>query len=230
MDEQISVMILGKNPDIGNILQSDLEILNFKPLPGRYPDINMDDITQTHPGIVLLELTMFDDAAFSICELLLREEALPAGTALIALVSENSMGKIPIEYKFADIIKFPYDIAELGFRLRRVIYFYHEESTRDAIHIGKLSISPSRYEVKVGGKPVGLSHTEYELFKYLITHPDHVFTRKALLTSIWGDNPVNDSRTVDVHIRRVRVKIGDVDNTYIKTIRGVGYAFRSDGN
>ena len=226
MDEQISVMILGGNQDINSILQSDLEVLGFKPLPGKYPDVDTEDIAQTPPSIILLELTLCDHAALSTCELLLHEDTLPAETSLVALVSKNTMNQIPMDYEFVDVIKFPYDIAELSFRLRRVIHLYHQKSARDAIRIGKLSISPSRYEVKVDGQTVVLSQKEYELFKYLITHPNRVFTREALLTSIWGYNQVSDSRTVDVHIRRVRAKIGDIDQSYIKTVRGVGYTLR----
>jgi DNA-binding response OmpR family regulator len=229
MEEPTSVMILGRSRSINSNLQSDLRVLGFQPLLGRYPDVDTDDIIQTSPGIILLDLTIYDHDALSVCELLSREGILPPEIALVALVTENAMGKIPLDYKFADIIRFPYDIAELGFRLRRVMHLYHQESTRDTIRIGNLSISPSRYEVKVDGQPVVLRLKEYELLKYLVTHHDCVSTRKALLTSIWGDNVVSDSRTVDVHIRRVRAKIGDLDSTYIKTVRGVGYIFRFEG-
>lgn len=228
MSEQTSVMILG-NTDIYSSLHSDLEVLGFKPLAGRYPDVDMEDITRKPPHIIMLGLTVLDHDALSACELLLREDILPPETALVALVSENTMGQIPLDYRFADIIKVPYEIAELGFRLRRVIHLYHQEPDGDTIRIGNLSISPSRYEVKVNGQPVVLSHTEYKLLKYLIIHPNHVFTREALIASIWRNNVVSDSRTVDVHIRRIRAKIGDINSTYIKTIRGVGYAFRFEG-
>jgi DNA-binding response OmpR family regulator len=224
MDEQISVMILGGNPDIGNSLKTDLEVLGLKPSPGRYPDI-YTDIFKKPTDVILVDLTMCDQDALLVCELLLREGVLPPETALVALLSEATIGQIPMDYKFADIIKLPYDIAEFGFRLRRVVYLNHREFAGDTIRIGNLSISPSRYEVKVGGQPAALSHKEYELFKYLITHPNRVFTRENLLTSIWGRNPESSSRTVDVHIRRVRAKIGDIDQIYIRTVRGVGYTF-----
>lgn len=230
MDEQISVMILGGSQSINSSLRSDLGVLGFKPLTGRYPDVDTDDITQSAPGVILLDLTVCNSDALSTGELLSNDNSIPAETAPIALISENTMGQIPMDYKFADFIKFPYDIAELGFRLRRAIYLYHQKPDNDTICIGSLSFSPSRYQVKVKGQPVVLSHKEYELFKHLITHPNRVFTRKRLLSSIWDDNLINNSRTVDVHIRRVRAKIGDVDHNYIKTIRSVGYAFRFDGD
>jgi len=184
MSEQISVMVLGGNPDIVDNLKSDLAVLGFQPSLGRYPDVDTDGIARMTPAVILLELTVCDYAALSVCERLLHEETLPRETALVGLVSEYTMAQIPLEYQFADIIKCPYDIAEFGFRLRRVIHLYHQESASDTICIGNLSLSPSRYEVKVDGQPVILSHKEYELFKYLVTHPNRVFTREALLASI----------------------------------------------
>lgn len=228
MDEQITVMILGTNPGITRALQTDLKVLGFKTSLGRYLDINMETINQISPDIILLELTAGDRKNLTTCKVLLTEDALPTKTAPVALFSENDLGQIPLDFRFADIIMYPYDILELAFRLRRVVHLYHREPDHDEIHIGKLSISPSKYEVKVGEQTVDLSFKEYELFKYLITHPDRVFTRKALLADIWGYGQVSDSRTVDVHIRRVRAKIGDSDRIYIKTVRGVGYALRSE--
>ena len=228
MIEQISVLVLCRNRDIGSSLESDLAILGFKPVLGKYPAVDIDDIARILPAVILLELTVCDYDALAVCDLLLNKETLPSGIALVAIVSENTMGQIPLDYNFADIIKYPYDITEFGFRLRRVLHLHHQENAGDTISIGNLSISPSRYEVKVDGQPVVLSHKEYELFKYLITHPDRVFTREVLLSSIWGYQQVSGTRTVDVHIRRVRAKIGDIDHNYIKTVRSVGYSFSSD--
>jgi DNA-binding response OmpR family regulator len=221
-------MILGENPGITRTLQTDLKVLGIKTSLGRYLDINMNTINRILPNIALLELTSGDRNTQAIYEVLLGEDALPTETAPVALVSENTIGRIPLDFRFADIIMYPYDITELAFRLRRVVHLYHPEPEQDEIHIGNLSISLSTYEVKVGGRTADLSFKEYELFKYLVTRPDRVFTRKALLADIWGYGQVSDSRTVDVHIRRVRVKIGASDRTHIKTVRGAGYALRSE--
>jgi DNA-binding response OmpR family regulator len=226
MNQPISVMILSKTPWVRSNLKSDLITLGFKPLKGKYPNVYTDDIARKRPAIIMLDLTAFDDDTPTICKALLRENVLPSETALVAIVSEHTMEQTPMEDKFKDVIKFPYHIAELNFRLRRVMSTRHQEVDDDTIHMGKLSISPSNYEVKVDGRPVILSHREYELFKYLITHPNYVFTREKLLASIWGNSLNRRSRTVDVHIRRVRAKIGDSDEKYIRTVRRIGYAFR----
>lgn len=229
MGEKTSARILGGNPNICNTLCSDLMELGFHPMQSGYLDIVADDIIRMPPCIIILELTLFDHDAFAICELLSGDDFLPPETALIALVSENTMGQIPLDDRFADFIKFPYDIAELDFRLRRIMYLLHQGSVRDIISIGNLFISPSRCEVKIEGQPVVLTFREYQLLKHLIVHNDHVSTCEELLASIWGNNVIDGSRTVDVHIRRIRAKIGDIAGTYISTVRGVGYILNYDG-
>ncbi|HID55538.1 TPA: response regulator transcription factor [Candidatus Poribacteria bacterium] len=96
------------------------------------------------------------------------------------------------------------------------------EREEEVIRIGDIEIIPSRYEVLVKGRQVVLTLKEYELLKFLATHPGRVFTREFLLSEIWGYDYYGGTRTVDVHIGRVRSKL-DVENPVIRTVRGVGY-------
>ncbi len=84
----------------------------------------------------------------------------------------------------------------------------------------------STASVCIDGKPVELTFKEYELLKYLALHSGRAFNRETLLNIIWGYNYYGGTRTVDVHIRRIRAKIRDEQGIYIKTVRGVGYMFR----
>ena len=230
MNEENSVMILGENLEFYNDLQNDLNKLGFKPIPEKFSDADTDNILQKHPDAILLDLTLKDWDSFSTGKFLLQDKHLAEETALVALVSENSINTLPLDYQFADIVRTPYDINELGYRIRRVIHLHHQEFPDDTIHIGDLSISPSRYEVKVYDQPIPMKFREYQLFKYLVTHSNRVLTRQELLANIWGHSIGDNSRTVDVHICRVREKIGDTNQKYIKTVRGVGYIFRFSGN
>lgn len=223
-------MILGGSLEFGNNLQRDLNELGFKPIPGKFSDADTDSILQLHPDVILLDLTVGDWNSIIIDKLLMYDKKLPEEIAFVLLVSENSIDKLPLDYRFADIVRTPYDINELGYRIRRMIHLHHQESSDNNIHVGNLSISFSQYEVKVNDQPIFLRFREYELFKYLITHPNRVFTRQEMLANIWGPNVMSDSRTVDVHIHRVREKIGDINQKYIKTVRGVGYVFRFSDN
>jgi two-component system alkaline phosphatase synthesis response regulator PhoP len=224
------VIILGNHQDIIEELMSDLTILGFDPKFVDYPGIRTENIISNSPDIVIVDLTVYDFDEFSTYKRIISEDNVPAGISLVALVSRKSLLHIPLDYEFDDIITYPYETSELSYRLRRLTYLNHRELIEDTLYIGNLSISPSRYEVKVNGQSVPFSHKEYELFKFLFTHPSHVFTREELFVTIWGNSNLGESRTVDVHIRRIRAKIGDNDQKYIKTVRGVGYTLRFENN
>jgi two-component system alkaline phosphatase synthesis response regulator PhoP len=229
-NHNISVTILGKRPDIIEELKSDLVILGFDPKSVDYPDINVQDIVHDSPDIIMADLTVFNFSELAFFQKFISEDTMPPGISLVALVSGKSLYRIPLDFGFDDIITYPYETSELSYRLHRLTQLNHRDSIEGTLYIGDLSISPSTYEVKVNGQSVPFSHKEYELFKFLFTHPSHVYTREELFVTIWGNSNLGESRTVDVHIRRIRAKIGDNDQTYIKTVRGVGYTLRFENN
>ncbi|HID10607.1 MAG TPA: response regulator transcription factor [Candidatus Latescibacteria bacterium] len=92
-----------------------------------------------------------------------------------------------------------------------------------SIQIRDLVIYPHSYEVLLDGNPIVLSLKEYELLKFLASHPGRVFTRDTLLDAVWGDDYFGGARTVDVHIRRLRAKLEVGGRRFIETVRGVGY-------
>jgi DNA-binding response OmpR family regulator len=226
MNEQVTVLVLGNDEDLMGKLDSDLGFMGYTVLPGKYPDIEIDVIARQAPDIILLLLTSRDETILPACETLVQEDTLPPKTALIALMTENIMGFITPDLSFSDIIVVPYNRAELDFRLRRVLDRYHRNNGTNVITIDDLTISLDSYEVRIDGKPVLFSLKEYKLLKYLVTHPGCVFTRDVLLSNVWEFDYLGGTRTVDVHIRRIRAKIGDLNEDYIKTVRGVGYVFR----
>jgi DNA-binding response OmpR family regulator len=229
-NNNVGVMILGNDQGIIDELKSDLDILGFYPDSVGYLGVKVDDILGDSPDIIILDLTVFDYNELTVFEKLISEENVSSRISMIALVSGKSLRQIPLDYGFDDIITYPYETCELSYRLLRLTQLNHRDMTEDTLYIGNLSISPSRYEVKADGQSIPFSHKEYELFKFLFTHPGHVFTREELFVTIWGNRNLGESRTVDVHIRRIRAKIGDNDQTYIKTVHGVGYTLRFENN
>ncbi|MBI4340972.1 MAG: winged helix-turn-helix transcriptional regulator [Candidatus Omnitrophica bacterium] len=105
----------------------------------------------------------------------------------------------------------------------------HKVELKNGFAHGALVIDFERYEVHVKGEPVDLTYKEFELLKFLATHPGKVFTREALLDKVWGYDYYGGTRTVDVHIRRLRSKIESRGATYIDTVRNVGYKFLEPG-
>ena len=86
-------------------------------------------------------------------------------------------------------------------------------------------IDEDAYLATVGGQPLDLTYTEFELLKYLVAHPGRVLTREQLLSEVWGYDYYGGARTVDVHIRRLRAKLGPEYDAWISTVRNVGYRF-----
>ena len=124
----------------------------------------------------------------------------------------------------SDFVIKPYSLREFEARLRLALWNDDHPPDDHTLKIDDLVINMARYEVRVKGSVVELTLKEYELLKHLVTHETRVFTRSDLLDSIWGYDYYGGMRTVDVHIRRLRSKLGESGKA-ITTVRGVGYKF-----
>lgn len=123
-----------------------------------------------------------------------------------------------------DFLIFPCGEAELATRLTLLLARFGE-SAAETLAVGDLKIDQANYEVSVEGRPIQLTYKEYELLKYLITHRGRVFSRKVLVERLWGYDYLAGTRTVDVHVRRLRSKLGARYGSMIQTVRNVGYRF-----
>ncbi|MHB1000379.1 MAG: winged helix-turn-helix domain-containing protein [Armatimonadota bacterium] len=121
----------------------------------------------------------------------------------------------------------PYNSDELLSRLKLLFWRTKKINSDQVIKIEDLVIDLQNYDVTVDGVPVELTYKEYELLRFLATHRGRVFTREALLDHVWGYDYYGGTRTVDVHIRRLRAKLSPVCDTLIETVRNVGYRFSS---
>jgi DNA-binding response OmpR family regulator len=124
-----------------------------------------------------------------------------------------------------ELIVLPLRPGELRARIARARRRLKGVTDDDAVRVGSLEINLATYQVAVAGRPVDFTYMEYELLKFLATHPGRVFSREALLSRVWGFDYYGGARTVDVHVRRVRAKLGAEHAGRIKTVRSVGYRF-----
>ena len=145
---------------------------------------------------------------------------------VIALVSPDMLLDFDLQLGVNDFVVSPPDTDEMVTRVKLTLHRNRNDDDDDVIRAGSLVINPSTYEVSLRGKRVNLRFKEYELLRLLATNPGRVYSREALLSSIWGYDYFGGTRTVDVHIRRLRSKIEDADHPYIETIWNVGYRFR----
>ena len=112
---------------------------------------------------------------------------------------------------------------ELLVRMRHLLWPGEETANADFITVDSMTINLSTYQVLVDGAPIDFTYLEYALLAFLVTHPGHAYSRDALLSRVWGFDYYGGSRTVDVHVRRVRGKLGSELATHLRTVRGVGY-------
>jgi len=153
-----------------------------------------------------------------------RREISAEKVPLIVLADEKDALELDFSLGISDFVVKPYSLREIEARMRLVLWNQDRPADSNTIKIQSLVINTARYEVRVGGNPITMTLKEYELLKHLVTHSGRVFTRAELLDSIWGYDYYGGMRTVDVHIRRLRSKLG-IMGACISTLRGVGYRF-----
>ena len=126
-----------------------------------------------------------------------------------------------------DMLVSPVSEAELTARVELAMYRVSGPSGPTLLKVGDLSIDQERYEVTVAGRRVALTYKEFQLLVLLASNPGRVYTREALLSQIWGYDYLGGTRTVDVHIRRLRSKVESPGRSFVETIWNVGYRFKA---
>ncbi|MHB1534922.1 MAG: winged helix-turn-helix domain-containing protein [Acidimicrobiales bacterium] len=164
------------------------------------------------------------EGAFAICRAL-RKRDLPF-EPLLLLVGGAQIAELELrEDLFDDFCLAPFHPKELDARIAHLFWRTGRGSRPELVEYGTLVLNLETYQAAVAGRPLDLTYMEYELLKFLATHPGKVFTRETLLSRVWGYEYYGGARTVDVHIRRVRAKLGEENAHMISTVRSVGYRF-----
>jgi DNA-binding response OmpR family regulator len=149
---------------------------------------------------------------------------------LFAVLTEGGLAAVTAEWGVDDVLLVTAGPAEVEARLRLAIgRLGGAEESGDAgvVRAGDLVIDPQTYSSKIKGRPLDLTYKEFELLRFLAQHPGRVFTRDQLLREVWGYDYFGGTRTVDVHVRRLRAKLGNEHEALIGTVRQVGYKFVS---
>ena len=144
--------------------------------------------------------------------------------SLLVIVNEGQLGefRLPVQVK-SDFVVHGAGPDECAARIRQLLWPGNESSTSDLLAVDNMTINLATYQVTVGGEPLDFTYLEYALLAFLVTHPGRTYSRDALLRRVWGFDYYGGSRTVDVHVRRVRAKLGPDLAQHLETVRGVGY-------
>ena len=173
---------------------------------------------------VLVDLRAWATEAMSWCHRG-RKQGWLSASPVVLVVETGQLTELPLQDGlFDDYVEDPYSLAGLGARLRLVRWRSQKDSP-DVLRVRELVVEPESYRATLLGSPIELTYMEFELLRFLMSNPGRVFTRETLLSRVWGYEYYGGVRTVDVHIRRLRAKLGDDHATFIETVRGVGYRF-----
>ena len=177
-------------------------------------------VTSGPYDLVLLDARHDLAAARTLCRLL-GSDGL--AVSILAIVTEGGMVAIGPEWGVADVVLASAGPAEVHARLRLLESRTHSSANSGMISLGELTIEEDTYTARLRGRPLELTYKEFELLKFLAQHPGRVFTREQLVTEVWGYDFFGGTRTVDVHVRRLRAKLGPEHEALIGTVRNVGY-------
>lgn len=143
---------------------------------------------------------------------------------IVPVLTEGGLAAVTPDWHVADVILETAGPAEVDTRIRLVLGRAAGVSTAGTIQASGVVIDEASYSAKVRGRTLDLTFKEFELLRFFASHPSRVFTREQLLSEVWGYDYFGGTRTVDVHVRRLRAKLGDLESL-IGTVRNVGYRF-----
>ncbi|MGI8532401.1 MAG: winged helix-turn-helix domain-containing protein [Geodermatophilaceae bacterium] len=189
------------------------------------PDVRV--LLDAHPGDAILVDARHDLAAARTLCRLLHTTQVPA--AVLGVFSAGGLVAASADWSLDDLLLDTSGPAEVDARLRLACARRAGSTTGEGVvTAGDLVIDEETYSARLRGQPLDLTYKEFELLKYLAAHPGRVFSRAQLLQEVWGYDYFGGTRTVDVHVRRLRAKLGADYETLIGTVRNVGYKLDQD--
>ncbi|MEN6372332.1 MAG: response regulator transcription factor [Armatimonadota bacterium] len=173
------------------------------------------------PDIVVADLRLMDSSDRLIEAI--REQPGIEDAPIIGILPESALSSLPLP-PLDDFVLEPVSLPELAARILTRLIKSGTSDDGNVVKAGKLEVDVDNYKARIGNETLDLTYTEFELLRFLVTHKGRVFTREALLNRVWGYDYYGGARTVDVHIRRLRSKLGP-HQSLIETVRNVGYRF-----
>lgn len=208
-------------------VSSVLEDLGCRILLGRLDlgDLDEEELLRHPPTITVVEANDEVERA-GLCLRALGDCTPLADTPTLLVVTVPKLSALDFSLGFDDFALSPIVPAELYARLRQLDWRTATFGSDEVIKVGDLVIDVAGYEARLGGRRLGFTHQEFELLRFLAQNRGRVFSRDQLLARVWGYSYAGGTRTVDIHVRRVRAKLGASAASWIVTVRNVGYKMR----
>jgi two-component system alkaline phosphatase synthesis response regulator PhoP len=216
------VLIADDEPDILEILKYNLVAEGYEVITAKDGDEALEKARRTQPDLVVLDVMMPKKSGVEVCQIM-RNQPMFKETLIIFLTAVNDEGSQirGLETGADDYVSKPISPKVFISRVNALFRRLNKKEVK-TLEIGNLVIDPERFMVQVDGKDLVLAKKEFELLHLLAQKPGRVFLRNEILNQVWGNEVIVGDRTIDVHIRKIRQKLG-ID--CITTVKGVGYKF-----
>lgn len=218
------IAVIDDEPDIRELVALHLERAGFQVKAFEKAGDFLRFLESDLPDLIVLDLMLPDADGLEICKFLRKSELYSHLPVIMLTAKGDEMDRIlGLELGADDYVTKPFSPRELVARIKAVLRREVESGTKEALSIaGIISIDPGKYEVKLKGKIIELTSTEFRILQLLASKKGWVFTRDQILDFLWGKEKAVVDRTIDVHIKHLREKLGEAA-FLIKNVRGVGY-------
>ncbi len=220
------ILIVDDDKNICELLRLYMEKEEYEVVLSHNGEDAVNKFNQSNPDLVLLDIMLPGQDGWQVCREIRKKSDAPI--IMITAKGETFDKVLGLELGADDYVVKPFDAKEVVARVKAVLRRMGKSSHEDVKEVSydKLVVNMTKYELKVNGKVVDTPPKELELLFHLASNPNKVFTRDQLLDEVWGFEYYGDSRTIDVHVKRLREKLEGVsDKWYLKTVWGVGYKF-----
>ena len=226
MPQQPKILVVDDDPNIAQLIRLYLEKEGYQVAVESRGDSAVAAFRKDPPSLIILDIMLPGMDGWQVCRTIRQSGNVPI--IMLSAKDETFDKVLGLELGADDYITKPFEGKELTARVKAVLRRTAPENSQpDTLVFPGLSVSLEKYEVLFQGKPVDMPPKELEVLHFLAAHKNRVFTREQLLEQVWGFDFFGDSRTVDVHIKRLREKLQDTESLgwQIRTVWGVGYKF-----
>jgi two-component system phosphate regulon response regulator PhoB len=213
--------------NLGQQVSRTLEDAGYRVFNVSDPEKAVDLFYSERPEMLVFDLASFEESKIKELKHLRREERMKELPVLV-LIQKDALENLTLSLGIDDFLFREADPLELKVRIQQIFWRLGKVDQENTVNIGELLLDLNNYQVSLKGKPISLTYREYELLKFFILNKDRVFTREVLLDRVWGYDNYVGTRTVDIHVQRLRTKLGSTYGDLIQTTRNVGYKFSSE--
>jgi len=222
------IYILEDDASIRELVTYALESQDMPTEGFELPSLFWTAMKQQKPDLILLDIMLPEEDGLSILKKLRTDDRTRAIPVIMLTAKNTEFDKVMgLDCGADDFVSKPFGMMVLLARIRAVLRRAEKESAQESYQIGDLVLSLKKHEVTVGGHEIILTYKEFELLALLMANQGQALTRDLLLQRVWGDDYAKETRTLDVHIRTLRTKLGAAGEM-IQTVRGIGYKLEGD--